>query len=815
MTEAVGKEIAIEGVDPRELYGPRNVYLDQIKALHPQLRIVARGSSLKVLGSEAETQRFGRHMEGLVAYYLKYGHISSEVIGQAFAGGIAGQEAPADKDVIVYGNNGNIIRARTVNQQKLVKLYDKNDLLFAVGPAGSGKTYTAIALAVRALKEKEVRRIILTRPAVEAGEKLGFLPGDMKEKLDPYLQPLYDALNDMIPPAKLAKYLEEGTVQIAPLAYMRGRTLDNAFVILDEAQNTTLSQIKMFLTRMGRNARFIVTGDVTQIDLPKKSDSGLTRSMEILRGVGGIGIVEFDKRDIVRHQLVKYIVDAFDKYPERTRTIKPKNRIVMDKNLSALKPALVWKHFAQIARIPRPSSHEEKIRKYVMDFAKSRGLECKEDAAHNVYVRKPASKGMEDRKGVILQAHLDMVPQKNNDKKFDFTKDPIDAYIDGEWVTADGTTLGADNGIGAAAILAVLEDDTLVHGPLEALFTATEETGMDGAFGLKKGLLRGDILLNLDSETEGELYVGCAGGLDANVTFKYAAEKTPVRNYTAAKITVKGLKGGHSGIQIGCQRANANKVLFRFLNAASASHAVLLCSVDGGGLRNAIPREAEAVVMVKTKEYEAFAKELKAYEKVVKAEYAGIEDAVSVKIRECEAPAEMVAREVAEKLTKAVVGCPDGVQKMSMAMPGLVQTSSNLARVVSDGKTVKLQCLLRSSVNTEKAALGEAIAAVFSLAGAKVQLSGSYDGWNPDMDSPILKAMTASYKALYGKQPAVTAIHAGLECGIIGSKYPKMDMISFGPTICYPHSPDEKVEIASVGKFYEFMVDTLRNIPKK
>ena len=286
MTEAVGKEIAIEGVDPRELYGPRNVYLDQIKALHPQLRIVARGSSLKVLGSEAETQRFGRHMEGLVAYYLKYGHI---------------------------------FRARTVNQQKLVSLYGRNDLLFAVGPAGSGKTYTAIALAVRALKEKEVRRIILTRPAVEAGEKLGFLPGDLKEKLDPYLQPLYDALNDMIPPAKLAKYLEEGTVQIAPLAYMRGRTLDNAFVILDEAQNTTLSQIKMFLTRMGRNARFIVTGEVTQIDLPKKSDSGLTRSMEILRGVGGIGIVEFDKRDIVRHQLVKYIVDAFDKYAGDTR----------------------------------------------------------------------------------------------------------------------------------------------------------------------------------------------------------------------------------------------------------------------------------------------------------------------------------------------------------------------------------------------------------------------------------------------------------------------------------------------------------------
>ena len=311
MTEAVGREILVEGVDPRELYGAQNVYLDQIRELHPQLKIVARGSSLKVLGPRAETERFEKHLDGLVAYYLKYGHISSEVVSQAFSG-VALQEAPTDKDVIVYGNNGNIIRARTVNQQRLVSLYDKCDLLFAVGPAGSGKTYTAIALAVRALKERQVRRIILTRPAVEAGEKLGFLPGDMKEKLDPYLQPLYDALNDMIPAAKLTRYIEEGTVQIAPLAYMRGRTLDNAFVILDEAQNTTLSQIKMFLTRMGRNAKFIVTGDVTQIDLPRKSDSGLVHTMEILRRVEDIGIVEFDKRDIVRHPLVKHIVEAFD-----------------------------------------------------------------------------------------------------------------------------------------------------------------------------------------------------------------------------------------------------------------------------------------------------------------------------------------------------------------------------------------------------------------------------------------------------------------------------------------------------------------------
>ncbi len=487
----------------------------------------------------------------------------------------------------------------------------------------------------------------------------------------------------------------------------------------------------------------------------------------------------------------------------------------MDRNLTALRPALVWKHFAEILCIPRPSSHEERIREYVLDFARSKGLECKEDAAHNVYVRKPASHGMEHRKGVILQAHLDMVPQKNNDKQFDFTKDPIDAYIDGEWVTADGTTLGADDGIGVASILAVLEDDTLVHGPLEALFTATEETGMDGAFGLQPGLLHGDILLNLDSETEGELYVGCAGGLDANLTFDYVAEAAPSDGYTAARITVKGLKGGHSGIQIVCQRANANKLLFRFLHEAAAAREVLLCSVDGGGLRNAIPREAEAVVLVRSDAFESFAAELAAYEKTVEAEFAGIEDHISITLEKCPAPAQMIAREVAAKLVKAVVACPDGVQRMSMAMPGLVQTSNNLARVVSNGKTVKLQCLMRSSVNSEKQALGEAIAAVFELAGADVRLTGSYNGWNPDMDSPILHAMVASYETLFGKKPQVTAIHAGLECGIIGATYPNLDMISFGPTIAYPHSPDEKVEIASVAKFYDFLVHTLRNIPEK
>lgn len=317
MTEAVSREIIVENVDTRELYGAKNVYLEQIKALHPKLKIIVRGSSLKVLGSKGETERFERRMKGLIDYFDRYGHISKEVVEQSFAGGLTDsdrrQSEGGDREAIVYGNNGIVVKARTENQRKLVELYDRSDLIFATGPAGSGKTYTAIALAVRALRDKQVRRVILTRPAVEAGEKLGFLPGDLKEKLDPYLQPLYDALNDMIPAAKLQKFMEDGTVQIAPLAYMRGRTLDNAFVILDEAQNTTMSQIKMFLTRMGRNAKFIVTGDVTQVDLPRRSDSGLVRAMQTVRGIDGIGFVEFDKHDIVRHELVKHIVDAFDR----------------------------------------------------------------------------------------------------------------------------------------------------------------------------------------------------------------------------------------------------------------------------------------------------------------------------------------------------------------------------------------------------------------------------------------------------------------------------------------------------------------------
>ena len=487
----------------------------------------------------------------------------------------------------------------------------------------------------------------------------------------------------------------------------------------------------------------------------------------------------------------------------------------MDKNLKALNPALVWKHFAEIVNIPRPSHSEEKIRQYLVDFAVAHNIEHQVDEAGNVYMAKPATAGMEDRKGIVLQAHVDMVPQKNNDKVFDFENDPIEAYIDGEWVTANGTTLGADNGIGVAAILAVLEDDSIEHGAIEALFTATEETGMDGAFGLKEGILKGDILLNLDSETEGELYVGCAGGTDVNASLAYEAVAAPAEGYKAVEIAVKGCKGGHSGIQIVCQRANANKLLFRLLRRLSAQMELLIASVDGGGLRNAIPREAVAVVMVKSADVQALNDEVAAFEKLAVAEYAAVEDAISIKAQEVAAPEKVLSCDVAKLLMAAMVACPDGVDKMSLAMEGLVQTSNNMARVVSDGESVKVQTLVRSSVRSEKEALADSIKAVLEMAGFEVKLSGSYDGWNPNMQSPILKAMLASYEALYGKCPAVTAIHAGLECGIIGGKYPNLDMISFGPTICYPHSPDEKVEIASVAKFYDFLLHTLKNAPKK
>ena len=429
-------------------------------------------------------------------------------------------------------------------------------------------------------------------------------------------------------------------------------------------------------------------------------------------------------------------------------------------------------------------------------------------------MRKPATPGMEDRKGIILQAHMDMVPQKNNDKDFDFTKEPISAYIDGEWVTADGTTLGADNGMGVAAILAVMGAKNLQHGPLEALITASEETGMYGAFGLKPGILRGDILLNLDSETEGELYVDCAGGLDLNVTLKYKEENVPA-GYVAKKIDVKGLLGGHSGIEIILERGNANKIMARLLLKTQKEVGLRLAAIDGGGLRNAIPREAIATVMVPEAQVESLNELVKTIAETVSEELKGVDDNVTILLSDTATPASVMDLDSQNRLLNAIQGCPNGIFRMSPSIKGLVQTSTNLARVVSENGTVRMQALLRSSVDSEKEYLAETMSSVFTLAGAEVTPSGGYSGWNPDMSSPILKTMTESYEALYGQEPAVMAIHAGLECGLLGGKYPGLDMISFGPTICYPHSPDEKVNIASVGKFWDYLLHTLAHAPKK
>ena len=488
----------------------------------------------------------------------------------------------------------------------------------------------------------------------------------------------------------------------------------------------------------------------------------------------------------------------------------------MNKNIAALQPEIVWKHFYAITQIPHPSYHEERLRDYVVAFAREHGVEHEIDGAGNVILRKPATAGMENRKGIVMQAHLDMVPQKNSDKVFDFEKDPLQPYADTDgWVKADGTTLGADNGIGMAAMLAVMESNDLVHGPIEALFTMTEETGMDGAFGLKSNWLKGDILLNLDSEDEGELYVGCAGGLDANISMNYTTEEVSA-GYKAFEINVKGLKGGHSGMEIILQRGNANKILVRFLKLAAKRFAVRLVSVDGGGLRNAIPREAKAVVLVPVVHTAEFIQALQECEAVYKSEIAAVDPDLVLHAEEVrEVPRAAMDIDSQRKLINTVYGCPNGVVRMSESMKGLVETSSNLARVLTENGKITVTCLLRSSVDSAKEDLADAISSVFELAGADIKLEGGYSGWKPNMDSPILKSMQETYRELYGKTPEIKAIHAGLECGIIGGKYPNLDMISFGPTIRYPHSPDEKVEVTSVEKFYRFLTASLKNAPVK
>jgi dipeptidase D len=479
-----------------------------------------------------------------------------------------------------------------------------------------------------------------------------------------------------------------------------------------------------------------------------------------------------------------------------------------------LEPKQVWKYFHEITQIPRPSRYEQKMIEYMSEFSKKHNLESFVDKVGNVIIRKPATKGMENRQGVILQAHLDMVPQKNSDKKHDFQKDPIETVIDGEWVRANGTTLGADNGIGVASAMAVLASKDIVHGPIEALFTIDEETGMTGVFGLEKGLLKGDILMNLDSEDEGELYVGCAGGVDVSITKDYAEEPSP-KGTVAYKIIAKGLKGGHSGVDIALGRANSNKIMFRFLMQAEADFGIRLAEAAGGDLRNAIPRESYSVVLVPEIKAAEFEKFVHGYEKMYQAEFSDTEPDLKFILEKTSVPGKVMNQGEQYRIIRAVFVCPNGVIRMSQAMKGLVETSNNLAIVKCLNGKFEAYNLCRSSVDSAKEANAWKIAAVFHLINADVKLEGGYPGWKPNMKSPILQTMSNVYKDIFGNIPERKAIHAGLECGLIGGVYPNLDMISFGPTIRYPHSPDEKVNVASVVKFWDFLVATLKNIPVK
>ena len=483
-------------------------------------------------------------------------------------------------------------------------------------------------------------------------------------------------------------------------------------------------------------------------------------------------------------------------------------------DIRQLEPQTLWQHFYSLTQIPRPSGKKEHIGKFLVDFGKSLELETISDEIGNVLVRKPATPGMEDRKPVVLQAHMDMVPQKNTGIQHNFETDSIQAYVDGEWVTAKDTTLGADNGIGVAAAMAVLASKDIPHPAIEMFITVDEETGMHGAFGLQPGFLKGEILINMDSEDEGELYVGCAGGVDANIDFRYHEVAVPEGD-VAIKISLTGLKGGHSGVDIHLQRANANKLMFRFLKDAVANYEARLAAIDGGSLRNAIPREAFALITVPDEGVEDIQELIATYENLFVKEYQGVEDNISFKGEITKSPSGLIPEEIQDDLINGVTACPNGVFRFIPELPTVVETSNNVAIVKSDGNKIECKCLIRSSVESRKQELASMVVSTFALAGAKVELAGDYPGWQPNLKSPILKEMTKVYENNYGKTPKIMIIHAGLECGILGIHYPKMDMISFGPTIRYPHSPDEKVNIATVQKFWDFLLATLQNIPEK
>jgi dipeptidase D len=486
----------------------------------------------------------------------------------------------------------------------------------------------------------------------------------------------------------------------------------------------------------------------------------------------------------------------------------------MSEEIRNLKPQALWENFYKLTQVPRPSKHEDAIQAFMMEFGEGLGLETIKDEVGNIIIKKPATPGMEGKKGVILQAHLDMVPQKNSGTDHNFETDPINTFIDGDWVKARGTTLGSDNGIGAAAAMAVLQDNEMAHGPVEALFTSDEETGMTGANGLIAGLLDGDILMNLDSEDEGELYIGCAGGVDTVGVFNYTDEAV-FANAVAFKISVSGLKGGHSGLDIHLGRGNANKIMNSLLMDASDKFGLRLASINGGSLRNAIPRESFTVVVVPDANKEAFKEFAANYEKDAQAAFKDADPGLQIKIEPAGMPPSLIDQKTAQALYNAVHKCPNGVIAFDKSMPDVVETSTNLAVVKSDKGMIEMSSLQRSAIDADRDKIAKAIYDVFTEAGANAENSGDYPGWKPNVDSPILDEMKKIYQKKFGKVPAVKIIHAGLECGILGSAYPHWDMISFGPTIRNPHSPNEMVNIPTVAMFWEYLLETLKNIPSK
>ncbi|MBR4919533.1 MAG: aminoacyl-histidine dipeptidase [Bacteroidales bacterium] len=485
----------------------------------------------------------------------------------------------------------------------------------------------------------------------------------------------------------------------------------------------------------------------------------------------------------------------------------------MNKDLLKLYPHDLWENFANLCDCPHPSKHEDAAIKWMKQWAKDHKVKVEQDKTGNLLFTIPATKGMENLTPVILQGHTDMVPQAD-DPKFDFLKSPIEPIIDNGWVRANRTTLGADNGIGVCAALACVTTPGVKHGPMEILVTIDEETGMTGAFGLKKGFVKGKILINLDSETEGELYVGCAGGLDANFERKYTTMPTP-EDMKGFQLIVTGLHGGHSGMDINLGRANANKIATRFLTTAIKEYGACLATINGGGLRNAIPREVNAILAVPAKKATAFKTFAKKFNETLKAEFSATEENLSVSVKAVDTPKKVIRTKAQNQFLNMVFAIPNGVLRMSDSMENLVETSNNVAAIKAENGTMSVTCLLRSSVDSAKDALGDRMTAIAELAECGIELTGAYPGWKPNMESPILKTCQSVYKKKFKEEPKIMAIHAGLECGLFGACYPDWDMVSFGPTIEHPHSPVERVNIDSVGKFFDFLVEVLKNIPKK